>query len=73
MKRIITALCLLVLSAVSAEAAITNGAVRLGVMKFLTRTEGVTEIQAAAVGDVFARMLTSSKTLRGKLRADSPE
>ena len=63
MKRVITALCVLVLSAVSAEAAITNGAVRLGVMKFLTRTEGVTEVQAAAVGDVFARMLTSSKTI----------
>ena len=46
-----------------AEAAITNGPVRLGVMKFLTRAEGVTEIQAAAVGDVFARMLTSSKTI----------
>ncbi|MBQ7155741.1 MAG: hypothetical protein IJR85_09340 [Synergistaceae bacterium] len=45
------------------EAAITDGPVRLGVMKFLTRTEGVTETQAAAVGDVFARMLTNSKTI----------
>lgn len=47
----------------SAEAALTNGSVRLGVMKFLTRTEGVTDVQAAAVGDVFARMLTNSKTI----------
>lgn len=46
-----------------AEAKVTDGPVRLGAMKFLTRTEGVTETQAAAVGDVFARMLTNSKTI----------
>lgn len=51
------------LTASGAYAAITDEPVRLGVMKFLTRTEGVTEAQAAAVGDVFARMLTSSKTI----------
>ena len=62
MKR--TALCvMLCLICSGAEAAITDGSVRLGVMKFLTRAEGVTEAQAAAVGDVFARMLTSSKTI----------
>ena len=54
-------LCVLVCS--QAEARITDGPVRLGVMKFLTRTEGVSEAQAASVGDVFARMLTNSKTI----------
>ena len=64
MKRIIIiALCIVSYLAASSEAAITNGPVRLGVMQFVTRTEGVTENQAAAVGDVFARMLTSSKTI----------
>lgn len=63
MKRvIITALCLCLLAG-TANAAVTNGPVRLGVMKFLSRTEGVTEPQAAAIGDVFARMLTNSKTI----------
>ena len=51
------------LTASGAYAAITDEPVRLGVMKFLTRTEGVSETQAAAVGDVFARMLTSSQTI----------
>ena len=46
-----------------ADAKVTDGPVRLGVMKFLSRTEGVSETQAAAVGDVFARMLTNSKTI----------
>lgn len=47
----------------SAEAALTKGSVRLGVLKFQTRTEGVTEAQAAAIGDMFSRMLTNSKTI----------
>ena len=51
------------LTASGAYAEVTDEPVRLGVMKFLTRTEGVSETQAAAVGDVFARMLTSSKTI----------
>ena len=37
--------------------------IRLGVMKFLTRAEGVTEQQAAAIGDIFARLLANSKSL----------
>ena len=58
------AVCVIFCLTVSgAYAAITDEPVRLGVMKFLTRTEGVSETQAAAVGDVFARMLTSSQTI----------
>ncbi len=60
----ISILCAVILLVCSgAYAAVTDEPVRLGVMKFLTRTEGVSETQAAAVGDVFARMLTSSKTI----------
>lgn len=62
--KVTSVLCAVMLLVCSgAYAAVTDGPVRLGVMKFLTRTEGVSETQAAAVGDVFARMLTSSKTI----------
>ncbi|MBR0316841.1 MAG: hypothetical protein IJQ99_08240 [Synergistaceae bacterium] len=37
--------------------------IRLGVMKFLSRAEGVTEKQAEAIGDIFSRMLTNSKSI----------
>lgn len=40
-----------------------NPSIRLGVMKFLSRAEGVTEQQAAAIGDIFARILANSKSL----------
>lgn len=36
---------------------------RLGVMKFLSRTEGISEKQAEAIGDVFARVLANSKAI----------
>ena len=62
-KHICILCMILCFTASGAYAAVTDGPVRLGVMKFLTRTEGVSETQAAAVGDVFARMLTSSKTI----------
>ena len=62
MKKLALCFVLCLMCSVS-EAAITEGPVRLGVMQFLARTEGVTEAQAAAVGDVFARMLTNSKTM----------
>lgn len=39
------------------------GRVRLGVLQFLSRTDGVSADQAAAVGDIVARMLTNSKTI----------
>ena len=50
------------LYAVSSEAA-ENDNIRLGVMKFLSRTDGVSEQQAAAIGDIFARILTNSRSL----------
>ena len=37
--------------------------VRLGVMKFLSRAEGVTEKQAEAIGDIFSRMLANSDSM----------
>ncbi len=46
-----------------AEASVVNGPVRLGVMRFLSRSEGVNEEQAAAIGDIFSRMLAGSKTI----------
>lgn len=59
-----TLLCLIILlMAWQAEASSSGKQVRLGVMRFLSRTEGLSADHAAAVGDVFARMLTSSKTI----------
>lgn len=59
-------LCVLVLLlcvfAVQAEAAV-NSPIRIGMLKFLSRTKDVSEDQAAAVGDVLARMITNSKTV----------
>lgn len=43
--------------------ALADEPVRMGVMRFLSRADGVSEQQAEAVGDVFARMLTSSQTI----------
>lgn len=64
-RKFLFVLCALIicLSAFQAEAANTGDKVRLGVLTFLSRTEGVSADQAAAVGDIFARMLTSSKTI----------
>ena len=63
MKKIALCVCVLFLVCSGAEAAIVSGQVRLGIMKFLARSEGVTETNAAGIGDIFARMLTSSKTI----------
>ena len=46
-----------------AEAALSDSPVRLGVMRFVSRASGVSDDQAAAIGDVFARTLTNSKTI----------
>lgn len=63
MKKILLSFCLIMsLCAVSSEAA-ENDNIRLGVMKFLSRTDGVSEQQAAAIGDIFARILTNSRSL----------
>ena len=40
-----------------------NNLLRLGVMKFLSRAEGVTDKQAEAIGDIFTRMLANSKAM----------
>ena len=40
-----------------------NSTVRFGVMKFLSRAEGVTDKQAEAIGDIFARMLANSESI----------
>ena len=59
MKRMIVSV-LLICAFTSCAWANDDAPMRLGVMKFLTRTEGVTEQQAAAIGDIFARILTNS-------------
>ena len=40
-----------------------NSNIRLGVIRFLSRAEGVTDKQAEAIGDIFARILANSKAL----------
>ena len=40
-----------------------NKNIRLGVMKFLSRADGVSDKQAEAIGDIFARILANSKAL----------
>ena len=63
-KKFLFALLVFMLIVSSAAYAEESGKpVRIGVMKFLTRTEGVSAEQAAGIGDIFARMLTSSKTI----------
>ena len=63
MKKIAACVVALMIACSGAEAAIVDGPVRLGVMKFLTRAEGITEAQAAAIGDIFTRMLAGSNTM----------
>ena len=59
---LITALFLgMILSSVSF--ADENKNLRLGVMKFLSRAEGVSDKQAEAIGDIFARILANSKAI----------
>ena len=45
------------------EAQANNDITRLGVMKFSSRAEGVSDKQAEAIGDMFARMLANSKSI----------
>ena len=61
-KRIILSFIFALCVCFHAEAE-SNPSIRLGVMKFLSRAEGVTEQQAAAIGDIFARVLANSKSL----------
>ena len=61
--KILCALLVICLAVSGADAAVTEGPVRLGVMKFLSRTDGISEVQAAAIGDIFTRVLAGSKTI----------
>ena len=65
MKRIIL-LSLFVVMCLAGSGAWASEAkppIRLGIMKFVSRTNDVSEDKAAAIGDVLARMLTNSKTI----------
>ncbi len=62
-RKILCAVMLMLLFAFQAEAADTGQPLRMGIIQFLSRTKDVSADQAAAIGDVLARMLTSSKRL----------
>ena len=66
MKRKILCVLLCVLAGIFLEAGISfaDEPIRIGVMKFQARSEGVSQDQAAAAGDIFARTLAKSKTVR---------
>lgn len=65
MKKLTLLICFLVLqvSSVRAEENNNNNLLRLGVVKFFSRAEGVTDKQAEAIGDIFTRMLANSKAM----------
>ena len=63
MKRVLACVFILCLVCAGAEAAVVDGPVRLGILKFTARAEGVDETNAAGIGDLFTRMLASSKTI----------
>lgn len=61
MKKVLCLVCVAVLWA--AAWAGVEEPIRLGVVKFVSRTEGVTDKQAEAIGDEFSRMLANSKAI----------
>ena len=63
MKRLIVCVLALFIACAGAEAAIVDNQVRLGILKFQPKAEGITEIQAASIGDIFTRILAGSKTI----------
>ena len=66
MKRkflLVFTLLIIVLHGNIIEAQANNDITRLGVMKFSSRAEGVSDKQAEAIGDMFARMLANSKSI----------
>lgn len=63
MKRFIVCVLALCLACSGAEAAVVDGSVRLGIVKFQPKAEGITELQAASIGDIFTRILAGSKTI----------
>ena len=50
-------------SAAFGSIAETEGPVRLGVMKFTSKSEGITDQQAAAIGDIFTRALANTDAM----------
>ena len=69
MKKLTLLICLMIflflpVSSLKAEENNSNNnLLRLGVMKFFSRAEGVTDKQAEAIGDIFTRMLANSKAM----------
>lgn len=63
MKKLLPICIIALLSMTFIAEAEENKALRLGVMKFTSRAKGVTEQQATAIGDIFARVLANSKSL----------
>ncbi|MBQ6971221.1 MAG: hypothetical protein IJP86_02570 [Synergistaceae bacterium] len=61
MKKILCLVCVLALCGISC--AEENQPIRLGVVRFVSRTEGVTDKQAEAIGDEFSRRLANSKAI----------
>ena len=61
MKKIFCSLVIILCFFVSFSEAEEQDVIRIGIAKFQSRADGVSEQQAAAVGDIFARMLTNSK------------
>lgn len=63
-RKFLTALFILSLFVnISYAAEESSKPIRIGVMKFLARTDGISADHAAAIGDIFARVLTNSKTI----------
>ena len=66
MKKIIILVIALIFSQIpmiEAQEIQEDSTIRFGVMKFLSRAEGVTDKQAEAIGDIFARMLANSESI----------
>ena len=64
-RKLLTALfaLLVFVNTSSAEEVSSSKPIRIGVMRFLARTDGISADHAAAIGDIFARVLTNSKTI----------
>lgn len=62
-RKILCVVCLIIcLTALQAQAA-SEDFIRVGVMKFQSRADGVMPNQAAVVGDIFTRILANSRTI----------
>ncbi|MBQ7578048.1 MAG: hypothetical protein IJT21_07285 [Synergistaceae bacterium] len=63
MKKIIFLLLILVMWPAQVIYAQDGAGIRLGIVKFLSRAEGVSDKQAEAIGDIFTRMLNQSSSI----------